>query len=451
MIAALNFFPFPLYLAERAEPHRERVPLVVTAQQRVLHANVPAKRHGVTPGMLLNGARLRVRNLEVAELEEPELEHAWASILRELNNYTPWVEAGSRGRAFVRVSASEAANLARHYGVPVGIADDLETAELASLAARPGCVRRVSALDAHAFLGRLPLRFLRGVGLTQANFTRLEWLGVSTAGQLARWSAPQLRAYLSEEAPQLLPYLHGPRRSELRPYQQPEAVRRSLTFTEPVLEPFQLSAALERLASELERALEGRSARRLTLLAAVSGVQRSGSRLSKEPLARADQIKRQALLALRDSRAQGLPVDSLTLELAAPRRFSAQEGLWPQRERRQRALRATLERFPAAQRRLVWRDPHAQAADLAWEWRNYAEEGAEETAAAKHASRSGAPLRGGAPAQPATVTAMTVPLFDPAAPPPPEQERAAGNTKGARGSRAERSEQAESILFGGLP
>src|SRR5690606_17169567 len=78
-----------------------------------------------------------------------------------------------------------------------------------------------------------------------------------------------------------------------------------------------------------------------------------------------------ALFALRDSNAEGRDIESLTVELAAPERIGLQEGLWSGQERRQRALDATFERFPRAPRRLVWRDPHAQAADLAWSWQAY--------------------------------------------------------------------------------
>src|SRR5690606_1751641 len=137
--------------------------------------------------------------LEVAEYTEPDLQHAWSTILQELSDYTPWLEAQERGRVFVKIDLDEAHELARHYDVPVGVADDLETAELASVTARPGCPRQVPSLEASAFIDRLPLHFLKGVGLSDANYTRLQWLGLASAGDLARWGAPQIRAYLNQE------------------------------------------------------------------------------------------------------------------------------------------------------------------------------------------------------------------------------------------------------------
>lgn len=458
MIAALNFSPFPLYLAERQEPHRKRVPLVVVEEQRVQHANAPARRHGVVPGMRLEGARMRVSNLEVAEYTEPDLQHAWSTILQELSDYTPWLEAQERGRVFVKIDLDEAHELARHYDVPVGVADDLETAELASVTARPGCPRQVPSLEASAFIDRLPLHFLKGVGLSDANYTRLQWLGLASAGDLARWGAPQIRAYLNQEGAALLPYLQGPRRSDLRPFHQPETVRRSLTFTEPVLEPREVMSALDRLSSELEKALDGRVAQRLTLTATTPGGKQRASRLAKRPLQQARHIRQQALFALEDSRAQGRPIERLTLELASPTRIGQQESLWPQRERRQQALRATLERFPASQRRLVWRDPYAQAADLAWKWEGYVDQGGAYANAsvaqrgnAVTFSSQGAATRNAAAAAsaPPAVTAAAVPLFDPESLDGSanyQPERAPSTTE-----RERRSEAAGSgILFGGL-
>ena len=458
MIAALNFSPFPLYLAERSQPHRKRVPLVVSEEQRVLHANASARRHGVVPGMRLEGARMRVSNLEVVEFTEPDLQHAWSVILQELNEYTPWLEASGRGRVFAKVNPTEAQELARHYDVPVGVADDLQTAELAAVAARPSNPREVSSLEASAFVARLPLHFLKGVGLSGANFTRLQWLGVASAGDLARWGAPQIRAYLGEEGGALLPYLHGPRRTNLRPHHQPETVRRSLTFTEPVLEPHEVIGALDRLSAELEKALDGRVAQRLTLTATTPGGKQRASRLAKRPLQQARHIRQQALFALEDSRAQGRPIESLTLELAAPTRIGRQQSLWPQRQRRQQALRATLERYPASQRRLVWRDPYAQAADLAWSWEGYVDQDgayanadvAQRGNAVKPSSKGASARNPTATSTPPTVTAAAVPLFDP--------ESLAGSHPRQPGQVQHPSERgrqpngavAEGILFGGL-
>lgn len=366
MIAALCFDPLPLYLACRSEPDLVGVPLVHVEEQRVTHANSVAKRNGIGAGMLLEGARMRVEGLKIVSHTEPDLQHAWQDLLRELHQHTPWLESGVRGRVFTRLDPDEAAELGEHYRVRIGLADDCETAELAALASRPGDCKIVA--DSGSFLTRLPLRFLRGVGVGERNLTRLQWLGLATAGDLAAWTASQVTSYLGAEGERLLPYLHGPRRSTLLPFSLPAVIARSLTFSEPVREPARLLPALDRLAGELEGALSGRVARRLTLTAGLPSGTLRASRLSKRPLTQARHIRQQALFALRDSDAEGRDIERLTVELAAPERVGLQQGIWPQRERRQRASEATSERFPLAPRQLTWNDPHAQAGDLAWRW-----------------------------------------------------------------------------------
>lgn len=394
MIAALCFDPLPLYLAGRADPGLNRVPLVCAEEQRVVHANSVAKRHGISVGMRLDGARMRVTGLEVVSYTEPDLQHAWHALLRELHEHTPWLESGARGRVFARLDAQEARELAARYQVRVGLADDCETAELASLASRPGDCRRAD--DDGSFLARLPLRFLRGIGVCERNLTRLQWLGVATAGELAAWTASQVRSYLGEEGERLLPYLHGPRRSALLPFRPPSVITRTLAFSEPVREPYRLLPALDRLAGELEGALSGRAARRLTLTANLPSGTLRASRLSKRPLTQARHIRQQALFALRDSNAEGHDIERLTVELAAPERIGLQPGLWPRQERRQRAFDSTFERFPNAPRRLAWHDPHAQAGDLAWSWQAYSSDPSQASEESSESAASAAGATGAA-------------------------------------------------------
>jgi nucleotidyltransferase/DNA polymerase involved in DNA repair len=368
LIAALCFDPLPLYLAQRADPALSHAALVCVEDGRVRHASAVAHRLGVTPGMRLSGARMRVAGLQVVESSEPDVEHAWETLLRELYDVTPWLETGRRGRLFARLGAGEAVALAKHYGTRVGVAAAREVAELAAVSTRPGECRTVAPDGEADFLARLPLRFLKAVGISGKNLTRLHWLGLTTVGELAGWNASQLRSYLADEGEALLPYLHGPYRTRLRPERPPEALRRSVTFEEPAREPRELLPALDRLSTALERALGGRAARRLTLTAGLDGVQRSATRLSKRPLARAPQIRQQALFALQDSGAARTGIERLTVELAEPRRLGLQGGLWRSREQRQRALEAALGRYPGAMVQFAWRDPYAEADDLAWHW-----------------------------------------------------------------------------------
>lgn len=429
MIAALSFAPLPLYLARRADPNLAHAPLVHVEDGRVLHANGLAHRRGISPGMLLDGARLRVEGLQVTSTTEPDLQHGWHELLAELYSFTPWLEGARRGLAFVEIDPAEAAELARRFDVSVGVAQSCELAELAALATSPGACRHVSPDEKGeaAFFARLPLRFLRGVALSARNLIRLEWLGLGSVADLAAWTAAQVRSYLAEEGEALLSYLHGPRRDTLRPFNMPETLARSLAFHYPIREPRQLVPALERLSTELERALDGRAAHRLTLIAELGNSQRRATRLSKRPLSEAKHIRQQAMFALHDSDVAGKRVERLTIELAEPERIALQEGLWPRRERRSRALESTFQRFPNAPRRLEWSDPYAQADDLAWSWRTYSDDldvessAPELIGAAKRPPRPGAGLarRAGAAARgarPARATAASLRARPSAAP-----------------------------------
>jgi len=264
-LAAVVVEPFPLWLAERRDPTLARTPLAACEGERILHANPAARRWGIDRGMRLTGARLRAPGLQLAPCDEPDLAQGWRELASELRRWTPWLDASRRGRAFVRVEEAEAAAIAERLGARVGVADDLETAELAALAARPGQARVVAAGAERAFLDRLPLRFLRGVGMGEGELTRLGWLGLATAGDLARWTATQVRAYLTEAGEALLPYLHGPRRRRLAPWTSPMVLRRTLTFEQPLFEPGDLEPALDHLARSLALDLRGRAARHVTV------------------------------------------------------------------------------------------------------------------------------------------------------------------------------------------
>ncbi|MEX2541011.1 MAG: hypothetical protein WD314_04355 [Trueperaceae bacterium] len=368
MIAALVLEPLELWWARRQRPEWRRSPLVTVRENRVCHATPEARREGIVPGMSLAGARLRSESLQVTEVSEAELQAAWESVLRELYGLSPFLDGSRRGRAFLSISAAEARMVAEAYDTRVGHAAGRETAELAALATRVGRCRVLPKGSEGAFLARLPLRFLRGVGLSPYSLERLRWLGLSGAGELAGWRRSQLRAFLGGEADELMSYLHGPWRERLPLAQPPEALRRSARFAEPLFEPGPLEAAVGRLAGALEEALAGRAAGRLSVAAEVGGVQLRATRFAKKPLRAARDITLLAGLALADTGAAPVGIEALTLELPEPVRLASQGRLWPASSRREAAWEELLERFPRAAVEVEWLDPHAESADLAWRW-----------------------------------------------------------------------------------
>jgi hypothetical protein len=370
VIAALVLEPLELWWARRLRPEWRREPLVALRENRVWHASPEARREGIVPGMSLAGARLRSEALRVTEPSEAELQAAWESVLRDLYGLSPFLDGSSRGRAFLSVSAAEARMVAEAYDARVGHAAGRGGAARAALSVPIGRCRVLPKGSEKAFLARLPLRFLRGVGLSPYSLERLRWLGLSAAGELAGWRRGQLRGFLGGEAERLLPYLHGPWRERLPIARPPEALRRGVRFAEPLFEPGPLEAALGRLAEALAEALAGRGSGRLTLAAEVGGVELRATRFAKKPLRATRDIALLARLALADTGAAPVGIEALTLELPEPVRPSGQGRLWPARERREAAWEELLERFPRAAVEVEWLDPYAEAADLAWRWRH---------------------------------------------------------------------------------
>lgn len=369
-VVALLFDPFALWCARRdppagrpdasredPAPSAER-PLALARAERIVAVDVAAKRAGVRPGMSVAAARLRA-DLALVEEDPPAEQAAWEALLDELHAVTPWLEPLARGRALLRCSPAEGAELAAQHGARAGAAPSREAALLAALAARPGRLRE--APDPAALLARLPLRFLRGVGLSEEGERRLQWLGLERAGELARWRADQRRAFLGAEADGLEPYLAPGGRRDVARFVPPPAVRARLRFDEPALEPWQWEPALTHLAEVAAARLEGRVAGRLLLRAEVGGLAFRAARLPKEGLRTAGPVLRLARRALDDSGAPALGIEGLELELGALARPARQDDLFGRRAAREEAVRRVQARFPNALARVVELDPDALA------------------------------------------------------------------------------------------
>jgi len=367
-ISAILVEPFALWLAEWRHPELARTPLVACEEGRVLHANASARRHGIARGMRLAGARLRATSLALAHNDEPSLQQAWQTFGHDLYQLTPWLDAHQPGRAFARLNEAEAQGLALRLRARIGLADDLESATLAALATRPGELRTLPPGGGEAFLARLPLRFLRGVGLSEGDLTRLHWLGLQHVADLAKWSAGQIRAYLGASAAPLLPYLHGPRQTELQPWHPPTVLRRTAVFDEPRYEPADLEPTIDLLSRSLALALKGRATRLVGVIATHSEGVVQRARRAKEPLQSAGRIRQQAWFALRESGAAERGIERLSIELSNPERHHQSVGLWLQRTHRTAALTTLLEHYPETLVAPQALDPYAPVASLAGAW-----------------------------------------------------------------------------------
>lgn len=367
MIVALLLDPFAIWQAQAEDPSLLHRPVVTLERGRVDLRSPEARRVGLARGLALANARLHAADLVALEPDEARLEIAWQGVLCDLLAFTPRLESRARGRALLELGYTDAPGLAEAYRARVGVAASHELALLAAVSAHRGQARLVPDGEEHAFLDRLPLRFLRGVGVSASLTGRLAWLGVDRVGTLARWRETQLRAFFGVEAGRVLPFLKGPWRRDVGRYHPPPSLRARLDFDDRIYEPWQLEPAILQLAQRLAEGLTGRSALQLRLDARVGALRFGATRLAKEPLRGAAAIARLAHLALRSALAEGgaapLGLDALTLELSGLGRPSPQGWLWPHKEAHERAVAAVSRRFPGALLRIRHEDPYALASE----------------------------------------------------------------------------------------
>lgn len=350
LVAAALFLPWPIWLLRR---EGGTPPLAVHRGGRVVAACPLARRLGILPGLSPEAALARVPGLALHPYPQ-EAPALWQDLLRELHALTPWVEPLEPGVALLRLSLPEARLLARGHGARVGVAAWREVALLAAWSAREGEARGVAEGKEEAFLDRLPLHLLRGVGLTPEGLACLRLLGLKRVGELRRWKPPQLAAYLPE-APRLLPYLFGPWRKGVARFLEEETLEAE-AFLDP---PAEASAGLFRhLGARLFARLEGRAARRAEVEVWAEGLRFRGTWLAREPLHTEEGVRLALEAAFRKGGAGGLPLEAVRARLVGLFRPGFQEGLW---RRADEGLKEVLTRFPGAFFRVQVVDPQALA------------------------------------------------------------------------------------------
>ena len=361
-MAAL-FEPFPLWLSEWETPSLANVSLVSRHKSRVVHASAAAKALGIKAGSSLATALGKVPELEIVASESPYLTASWERLVEELSGLTRTLETPSLGRLLMDLEPADAAQLAETYRVRVGLAQSVEVATLAALVSSPGKVRMVPAERQDALLGALPLYVLKGVGLSQRALDDLGWLGLNRVGELRAWSRAQAAAYLARAGKSVTPYLYEPYRTYLGRYTPPPRLNARLALDKPECEPFVLDPALYRLCADLVTRLGDKAASRLSVTALSQGLEYRATRIAKLPLRDLAPALRLAQLALADTQAQPLGIDTLSVTLSGLSRPAEQGRLWPRKERAAFAVEVVEARFPGSILKLVQDDPYSLASE----------------------------------------------------------------------------------------
>lgn len=348
LVTALLFEPFELWWAGNQEPALRERPLVSIRNERVLHANPIARQEGITPGLSLAAARLKTSNLHAIDAEAERLGQQWTWQLEQLNGWSPWLHSPSVGRAWLLVQPGEVKRLALEYSVQAGAASNQELALAAALVTAPGQHRFVPAGQERNFLARVPVGRLPALGFKERSAQRFAWLGIHTLGDLFHWKESQLRSIAGDEASQLHRLLHGPWETQVARYQPEPTLESSYSFDHAVSEPFELEPVVRLLARRLERKLAGQAAGRVIVTTHNLGLRLPDEVVCKEPVQAAEVLVRLIWRSLTRSGAAALGVEQLSVTLAGLSRPEVQQGLWPQKEARERAIRLVSRRFPGA-------------------------------------------------------------------------------------------------------
>lgn len=366
-VACVLLAPWPLTLLARQHPG---VPVAVLSEtaRKVVFASPEAREAGVQVGMRETAALSRCPDLHAEVVTAPTATAAWAELLEVLYaRYSDRVEGREPGIAYLKVSAPAARDLAAALHAPVGLAASLEVAQLAAPRARPGEVREVPAGAEQPFLRLSRVEHLNLLGLTPAHVERLHFLGVQDLGGLMGWSAAQREAFLGVDmGKKVNRFLRGERSTAVARYVPGRVIEASLSVDAPLHELGEAELALQDLVPGLLTELRGRTCAYLTLHAETVGGRLSSTRKLKWPLD--DQgLTRVAGLALQDTGALALGVDTLTVQLSGLQQPSRMVGLWAGLADLE-VTRDLLDRFPQALVRVQWLDPFAYVADAQYQW-----------------------------------------------------------------------------------
>lgn len=366
-VACVLLAPWPLTLLARQHPG---VPVAVLGEttRKVVFASPEAREAGVQIGMRETAALSRCPELHAEVVSAPTATAAWAELLEVLYaRYSDRVEGREPGLAYLKVSAPAARDLAAALHAPVGLATSLEVAQLAAPRAKPGEVWEVPAGAEQAFLKLSRVKHLNVLGLSRTHVERLHFLGIPDLGGLMGWTAAQREAFLGVDVGKKMNrFLRGERTTAVAKYVPGRVIEASLSVDAPLHEPGEAEIALKDLMPGVLGELRGRTCAYLTLHAETVGGRLSTTRKLKWPLDESG-LTRLAGLALQDTGALALGVDTLTVQLSGLQQPSRMVGLWAGLADLE-VTRDLLDRFPEALVRVEWLDPFAYAVDAQYQW-----------------------------------------------------------------------------------
>jgi DNA polymerase-4 len=268
---------------QRDRPELRDRPVAVggsSARGVVMTASYEARRFGVHSAMPATQAK---RLCPDAIFVKPRLKH-YAAVARQVRavfaEFTPLVEPLSLDEAFLDVTGSlklfgapleigrtlkRRVREITHLTVSVGIGPTKTIAKIASAMGKPDGLLEVTEEHAVAFLQRLPVERLWGVG--PSTHAVLQRLGIATIGDLAEADPVRLQRHLGRAGPWLFDVAHGRDDRSVNPQRQRKSYGEEQTFDRDLEDGEALRRVIAAQADAVARRLrtDDRVARTVTL------------------------------------------------------------------------------------------------------------------------------------------------------------------------------------------
>lgn len=372
MHAAIHLPCFALQAVLRAQPQAKRAAVAVLEvsdspleqskadQQRLLHVNAEAERHGIHAGMASGMAMARCAGLVLLHRRADAEQGAQNDVLECAAQWTPHYETTAPGLCVLDVSRvhhladrleecgrSIHAHLgAQHLHARIGFAARADLAVLAAHAAKPVLVWREGETDGATYLRALPLSALSPAADT-AELLRL-W-GIHSLGDLVRLPRQDVALRLGHEGTRLWDMAAGGSERLLRLFRPASRYREEMELEHPVesQEPllFLLRRMLEMLCHRLAESWLVAAAMKLVLGFDDKQVREASLRIA-EPTRDAD-----LLLRLLHTHMEGVtapaPIISVALELAPTRPAGSQMHIFERGMRDPNRFAETLAQIEA--------------------------------------------------------------------------------------------------------
>jgi len=237
------FFPhFPVQVEAREDATLTGRPIIIGGlpyeRKAVYDASQEALDCGIRSGMPLREAYALCPQGLFLSPDEENYSDAFTAILTSLSDYSPVVEAGTLGAAFIDLSyesnesqfTEEIGKLIEkrfHLHSAISVASNKFVAWTASRISKPGEVIAIPERGERDFLKDLPVRLLPASGRT---LERLELLGIHRMGQLASLSSAAVSLEFGKEGGRLWELSNGIDGSRLIPWSNVPMLKERIYF-----------------------------------------------------------------------------------------------------------------------------------------------------------------------------------------------------------------------------